>query len=332
MKLLIIGGTRFLGRALVDAAQARGHEITLFNRGKSNPELYPELEKLVGDRDDNLAVLNGRSWDAVIDTCGYVPRVVGKAAALLADAVEHYTFISTLSVYADPTIEGMDESAPLGAIEDEDTEQVTGETYGPLKVLCERAVDEAMGPERALHVRAGLLVGPHDLTDRFTYWPYRVARGGEVLAPSAPNKPVQFIDVRDIAAWTVEATEQRRHGPFNATGPDFTLTMGNVLRTCRDVSGSDATFTWVGDVFLEEQEVGAYQELPLWVPLSYGGFDTFCCRKAFDAGLRFRPLAETVRDTLAWQATRPSDHEWRGGLSPEREAELLQRWRERPAA
>lgn len=327
MKLLVIGGTRFLGRAIVNFALAAGHEVTLFNRGQSNPDLFDsEVEALVGDRDGGLAVLDGRSWDAVIDTCGYFPRLVRDSAEKLKDAVDHYTFISSLSVYSDNSQVGQDESSPVGTIEDETVEEITGETYGPLKVLCEQAASQVMGEKRALYVRAGLIVGPHDMSDRFTYWPARVARGGEVLAPDSPEKRVQFVDVRDLAAWTVRATEARLYGPYNATGPDGRLTMGQVLQTCRDVSGSDARFTWVSEPFLLENEVGPYVEMPLWVPTEYAGFDSFNCQKAIDAGLTFRPLRETVRDTLAWQATRPADYQWRGGLTPEREAALLEKW------
>ncbi|HEX6385218.1 MAG TPA: SDR family oxidoreductase [Anaerolineae bacterium] len=325
MKLLILGGTRFLGRALVEAAQSAGHEVTLFNRGQSNPDLFPGLEQLRGDRDGGLDALQGRRWDAVIDTCGYVPRVVRASAELLAGAVDHYTFISSLSVYADPTIVGMDESAPVGTLADETTEEITGETYGPLKVLCEKAATEAMNG-RALIVRSGLIVGRHDPTDRFSYWPYRVARGGEVLAPGQPDDPVQIIDVRDIAEWTLRATEARLAGPYNVTGPDYRLTMEDVLQTCREVSGSNAYFTWVSDAFLLEHDVAAYTEMPLWIPAEYPGFDRFDVSKALRDGLTFRPLEQTVHDTLDWLATRPADWQWRGGLTPEREAELLRAW------
>ncbi len=332
MKLLVIGGTRFLGRAIVNDALAAGHEVTLFNRGQSNPDLYSgQVETLIGDRDGGLGILDGRSFDAVIDTCGYVPRLVRDSAEKLKDAVEHYTFISTVSVYSDATAANQDESAPLGSMEDETIEEVTGETYGPLKVLCEKAADDVLGAERVLHVRAGLIVGPHDLSDRFTYWPARVARGGEVLAPDAPDRAVQFVDVRDLAAWTVKATEAKLHGPYNATGPDGRLTIGEMLHTCQEQSGSDAHFTWVNEAFLLENEVGAYVELPLWVPAEFAGMESFNCQKAIAAGLSFRSLAETVSDTLAWQATRPADYQWRGGLSPEREADLLQKWHHRAA-
>ena len=328
MKLLILGGTRFLGRALVEAAQAAGHEVTLINRGQRNPDLFPGVEQLRGDRDGGLDALRGRRWDTVVDTCGYVPRLVRASAELLADAVDHYTFISSLSVYADPAIVGMDENAPGGTLEDETTEEVTGETYGPLKVLCEQAATEAMDG-RALIVRSGLIVGPHDPTDRFTYWPYRVVQGGEVLAPGQQDDPVQIIDVRDIAEWTLRATEARLTGPYNVTGPDYRLEMGEVLQTCREVSGSDAHFTWVGDAFLLEHDVAAFTEMPLWVPAEYAGFNRVDVSKALGAGLTFRLLAQTVADTLAWQATRPADHQWRGGLTAEREAELLEAWRKR---
>jgi 2'-hydroxyisoflavone reductase len=329
MKLLIIGGTRFLGRTIVEAALSAGHELTLFNRGQSNAELYPGIETLIGDRDGGLDVLNGRKWDAVIDTCGYVPRLVHDSAAVLTNAVDHYTFISTISVYSDLNIVGMDESAPLGTIEDESVEEITGATYGPLKVLCEKAVAAVMGNGRSLHVRAGLIVGPYDLSDRFTYWPTRIAKGGDVLAPGNPDTPVQFIDVRDIAAWTVRATEQKLSGPYNVTGPDYTLTMKHILETCEQVSKNNAQITWVSDEFLQEREVGAYVEMPLWVPDEYAGFSTVNCQRAIETGLVCRPLVETVRDTLTWEATRPADYEWRGGLQPEREAELLAAWRKK---
>jgi 2'-hydroxyisoflavone reductase len=325
MQLLIIGGTRFLGRALVEAALAGRHEVTLFNRGQSNPDLFSDLEHLQGDRDGELAVLKGRRWDAVIDTCGYVPRIVRASAEMLATAVDHYTFISTISVYADFGIIGIDEYAPLGTMEDETIEEITGETYGPLKVLCEQAVDEAMGM-RSLHVRSGLIVGPHDPTDRFTYWPVRVARGGQMLAPGDPNQAVQFIDVRDIAKWTIRATEQRLTGPYNVTGPDYRLTMNELLETCQRVSQSDAHAIWVSEKFLQENEIAPFSQMPLWVPAGMAGLETVNCSKAIEKGLVVRPLTTTIRDTLTWQATRPTDHQWRAGLTPKRETELLDAW------
>ena len=189
MNLLILGGTVFLGRHLVEAALARGHAVTLFNRGQHNPDLFPEVERLRGDRDGDLQALEGRRWDAVVDTCGYVPRVVRASAEMLAPNVDHYTFISSISVYADTSKPGIDEQAPVGTLDDPTTEEVTGESYGPLKALCEQAAEAAM-PGRVLNIRPGLIVGPHDPTDRFTYWVRRVAEGGEVLAPGNPHAPV----------------------------------------------------------------------------------------------------------------------------------------------
>ncbi|UCC53868.1 MAG: NAD-dependent epimerase/dehydratase family protein [Anaerolineaceae bacterium] len=325
MKLLILGGTRFLGRAIVAAALARGHRVTLFNRGQSNPELYSELELLQGDRDGGLDVLRDRRWDAVIDTCGYVPRPVRDSAKLLADVVDHYTFISTISVYAEPVKPGTDEDSALAHIEDSSVEEVTAETYGPLKVLCEQAVDEEMNG-RALLVRAGLLVGPFDQSDRFTYWPYRVAHGGEVLAPGKPEAAIQFIDVRDIAQWTVKATENRVTGPFNVTGPAETLSMLRFLENCHTVSDSDASFTWVSESFLMVNDVAPFTELPLWVPEDDAGILQVNIGKALRAGLSFRPLSDTVRDTLDWSQSRPAGYKWLAGISLKREVELLKQW------
>jgi 2'-hydroxyisoflavone reductase len=331
MQLLIIGGTVFLGRHLVEAALARGHTVTLFNRGQHHPELFAEIEKLRGDRDGGLAVLRGRRWDAAIDTCGYVPRLVRASAEQLAAAVEHYTFVSSISVYADVSQVGIDEQAPVGTLEDATVEAVTGETYGPLKALCEQAAERAM-PGRVLNVRPGLIVGPHDPTGRFTYWPRRVARGGEVLAPDGPEHGVQIIDVRDLAEWTLDMIEARQTGVFNATGPEARLSFGALLDTCRAVSGGDARFTWVAERFLLDAGVTPWTELPLWVPYcepENAGFDAIDCSKAIASGLGFRPLAETVRDTLAWQATRPADETPRAGLAAEREAEVLAAWHAR---
>ncbi|MFZ0544031.1 MAG: NAD-dependent epimerase/dehydratase family protein, partial [Candidatus Promineifilaceae bacterium] len=242
MKLLILGGTVFLGRHIVDVALQRGHEVTLFNRGQHNADLYPDVEKLRGNRDGDLAALKGRTWDAVVDTCGYFPRIVRDSAELLADAVEHYTFISSISVYADNVRPGIDENYPVAQLEDESVEEVTGGTYGGLKALCEQAAESAM-PGRVLNVRSGLIVGPNDPTDRFTYWVCRVAQGGEVLAPVEPEVAVQVIDVRDQAQWILDMAEARQAGVYNVTGPDYTLTFGELFRTTQQVSSSDAALT-----------------------------------------------------------------------------------------
>ena len=326
MKILIIGGTRFVGRAITQAAFDAGHEVTLFNRGKSNTDLFPAAEKLVGDRDGGLDVLQGHKWDAVIDTSGYVPRLVRDSARLLADSVEHYTFISTIATYASFAEGGIDENSPQGSLEDETTEEVNGETYGPLKVLCEHAINEEMNG-RALNVRPALIVGPHEEDDLFTYWVDRVPKGGEVLVPGQANFPMQFIDARDLGKWVVKATEERLTGPYITTGPDYSLTMGKIMETIKEVGNSDATFTYVGDQFLLDKGLIVNDETPWWVPAAFKGYALFNNQKAIDAGLTFRPLAETVRDMHRWLQTRPADYEWRSGFSLEREKELLAEWK-----
>jgi 2'-hydroxyisoflavone reductase len=328
MKLLVLGGTVFLGRHIVDAALAHNDDVTLFNRGQHNASLYPDLEQLHGDRDGGLDALKGRTWDAVVDTCGYVPRLVGDSTRLLADAVDHYTFISSISVYKDFWATGIREEAAVGTLVDDTIEAVTGETYGPLKALCEQAAERAM-PGRVLCVRPGLIVGPHDPTDRFTYWPMRVARGGEVLAPPTPAAPVQFVDVRDLAQWVRQMAVQQKTGVYNATGPAERLTFGPFLEACTRTAGSDATFTWASALFLAEQQVTPWMHLPLWVPEAKQGMLQADIAKATAEGLTFRPLAETVYDTLVWAHSRPGNHEWRAGLSPAREAEVLAAWRHR---
>jgi 2'-hydroxyisoflavone reductase len=336
MKLLVLGGTKFLGRHVVEAALARGDEVTLFNRGQHNADIFPGVEKLRGDRDGGLDVLRGRRWDAVLDTSGYVPRMVRASVGLLADAAEYYVFVSSVSVYEDFSRPN-DEDAPTAKLDDETVEEVTGETYGALKALCERVVEEAM-PGRALNVRPGLIVGPYDPTGRFTYWPERIARGGEVLAPAPPGRQIQFVDARDLSEWMLRMAETRRPGVFNACGPDYVLTMGGLLRECVNVSRSDARITWVDEQFLLVSGVEAWSDLPLWVPESdekRRHFLSVRCDKAFAAGLTFRPLAETIRDTLAWQADGSPGLVVEGLAAPtqtiksEREAELLKAWNER---
>ena len=331
MNILIIGGTVFLGRHLVDAALARRHSVTLFNRGQHNPDLFPNVEKLRGNRDGDLDALKGRRWDAAIDTCGFIPRIVRASAELLANSVDHYAFISSISALSDLSQSDQDESAPVGKLKEGDSgEQVTEDSYGPLKALCEEAVEQAM-PNRALIIRPGLIVGPHDPTDRFTYWPHRIAQGGEVLAPGDPNRPVQIIDARDLAEWNIRLIEAKTTGVFNATGPDYALTMGQVLEESKRVSGSDAHFTWIDEQFLLDSNVGSWIEMPLWIPEKENAPGLFAinCRKAMAAGLTFRPLADSIRDTLSWDATRPANVERRAGMKPEREAELLQTWQSR---
>jgi 2'-hydroxyisoflavone reductase len=323
MDILILGGTMFVGRHIAETALRGGHSVSLFNRGKTGPGLFPEAEHLTGDRDGGLEALRGRRWDAVIDVNGYLPRLVRDSASLLAGAAGLYAYISTISVFADFGKIGMDESSPVGRLEDESTEEITGEAYGPLKALCESVVEEVF-PARALVIRPGLVAGPYDPTDRFTYWVWRLARGGEVLAPESPSTAVQLIDARDLAAWTLRQVESGGTGVFNATGPDYPLTFGAMLEACRVVAEVDASLTWVGPEFLQEQGVEGWSDLPLWLPgEEYAGLHHIDCGKAIASGLAFRPIAETAADTLAWARTRPADHHWRAGLRPEREAELL---------
>jgi 2'-hydroxyisoflavone reductase len=337
MRLLVLGGTKFLGRAAVDAALARGHEVTLFNRGETNPGLFPEAEKLRGDRDGDLRALEGRRWDSVIDPSGFVPRVVRASAELLAaGGVEHYVFVSSISAYSELPRD-YDESTPLAELEDPASEEVMRD-YGALKVACERVVEEAFRGRSAV-IRAGLIVGPHDPTDRFTYWPVRLARGGEVLAPAPPDQPWQFVDARDLGTWLVHACEERVTGPFNATGPAGGTTAAEVLEACRVAAGSDATLTWVDEGFLREQDVGEWMELPLWV--APGGDDshvhTADIRRALEAGLETRPVDETVRETLSWASSREGPGTGTAamgttegvGLDPEKERRLLAEWRAR---
>ena len=324
MRILIIGGTRFLGRHLVESALAHSHDVTLFNRGKSNPGLFPQLETILGDREKDVDKLAGRIWDAVIDVAGYFPRIVRLSADVLKENVARYVFISTISVYDNFKKVGINELDPVGKIADETVEEITGETYGPLKALCEQVVQDIYG-ERALIVRPGLIVGPHDPTDRFTYWPVRVARGGDVLAPQKPEAAIQVIDVRDLSDFIIKLIQDAASGVYNATGPDYELSIGKLLEVSKQVSNSNADFKWASVDVLNQNKVEAWSDMPTWVPDDEEGvgFSRIDISKAIGTGLRFRPLEETVRDTLAWAQTRPADHEWRAGLTAEREAQVL---------
>ena len=317
MRLLVLGGTRFLGRALVEAALERGHEPTLFNRGRTNPGLFPGVEKIHGDRAVDLSPLDGGEWDAVLDVATFLPRAVRRSVEALQSCVGRYVYVSSISAYADlstPAVEG----APLAELDDRDAEDV--EHYGALKAACEGIVAEAFG-DRSLVVRPGLIVGPHDPTDRFTYWPRRVAEGGSVLAPAPPDQPVQFIDVRDLADWIVAATEDDLDGVYNATGD--AVTFEQLLEECRRVSG-DAEIVWVPSERLVAAGVGEWMELPLWIVApEYAAMHGTDVTKAKRAGLRFRPLRETIADTLAWDAVRETPRAEGVGLAPERERELL---------
>ncbi len=325
MKLLVMGGTGFVGRAFVEEAAARGHEVTLFNRGQKNPELFAHLEQIHGDRGVDVSGLDGREWDAVFDSSGYVPRVVDMSAQRLKNSVQSYLFISTISVYRHSLIPNQDESGELAATEGLTTQDVTGESYGSLKVLCEERVRHAFG-NRALIVRPGWVVGPHDTTDRFTHWPLRMARGGDVLVPDVKDQPLQFIDARDLGEWCLGLLERRVTGTFNATGPETPYSLEQVLTAC--AVGTDAKLIWADPDFLVKNDVQPSRDFPF--VLGYDGASYGMTQidnsKAKKAGLKFRPLAESIKDTLAWAQTLPADHKWPVGLPADREAELLKAW------
>jgi 2'-hydroxyisoflavone reductase len=323
VKVLVLGGSLFLGRHLVEAALDRGHEVTLFNRGRTNPELYPDVEHLRGDRDaGDLQALRNRSWDAAVDTSARVPRWVRDSTELLAERVDHYTFVSSGSVYAETRSAGTVESAPVLHLEDDGVEEITSaEVYGGLKVLCEREAERGL-PGRVLVVRAGLIVGPYDPTGRFTYWVHRIARGGDFLVPEPRDQPVQFVHGRDLADWILSLAEQRGAGVFNATGPAEPLTMEKLVEAIQEETGSDAKPIWVDEASLVERGVEAWSDLPLWLAPDMNpdtaGFLAVDISRALAAGLRFRPLAETIRDTLEQAETSPQ-----AGLDPDRERQLL---------
>ena len=319
MRILVLGGTQFLGRHTVDAALARGHDVTLFNRGRTRPDLFPTVEKLRGDRDGDLAALAGRNFDAVVDTSGYVPRVVCETIDALGD-VGHYTFVSSISVYADlSSPPGPD--APVAEL-DEPTENWE-EAYGALKADCEDVVRDAY--PGAFIPRPGLIVGPWDKTGRFTYWPQRLADGGRVLVPLPRDAAAQVIDARDLAAWIVRAAEQGTSGTYDAV--DRPTTREHLVETCRRVAGASAELVWVEPAFLLEHEVGEWMELPLWIAdPAYAGMLSVDPAKAFAAGLETRPLEETARDTLAWVRSGDAPADPPAGLAREKEQVLLDSW------
>jgi 2'-hydroxyisoflavone reductase len=319
MHILVLGGTQFLGRHAVDAALARGHEVTMFNRGQTRPELFPDARKLRGDRDGNLDAVRGRAFDAVVDTSGYVPRIVRETIDALGD-VGHYTFVSSISVYADVSTPPT-ESSPVAELE-EPTEEWR-EAYGELKADCEDVVRERF--PGAFIPRPGLIVGPWDPTGRFTYWPERFADGGRVLAPAPPEADAQVIDVRDLADWIVRAAERGLAGTFNAV--DRAVPRSTLVETCARVAGVDSEVVWVDGAFLAEHEVGEWMELPLWLnDPAYAGMLSVDPSPAFAAGLEPRPLEETVRDTLAWIAAGDAPAETPAGLDRAKEQVVLDAW------
>jgi 2'-hydroxyisoflavone reductase len=334
MKVLILGGTGFLGPHFVRAARARGHELTLFNRGKTNPHLFPELEKLRGERDGGLdsiaaAIDSGRRWDAVVDTSGYVPRIVRDSAQLLSKAADHYLFVSSISVYADTSEIGLTEAAPVGVLDDPTIEEISGESYGPLKALCEQEAEKAF-PGRASRVRPGLIVGPGDPTDRFTYWPVRAARGGRMIAPGSPGDPIQFIDARDLSDWMVGCLENGHHGTYNLTSPAGLYSIGKLIDACQIAIEGDVQPVWIPADFLEEHEVQPWQHMTVWVPPTgeYAGFGMVSVERAVASGLRTRKLESVLKETLQWWKEQPEERraEPKAGLAAKREAEVLAAW------
>jgi len=332
LRILILGGTGFIGPHQVRYAQERGHTVTLFNRGKTNPGLFPNVEKLQGDRAvGDYKALKGRDWDVVIDNPTTFPRWVREAGAALKGHAKQYVFISTISVYAANDTPDADETAAVGTTDTPDSEDRTkfGQLYGPLKALSEKEAEKAF-PGRATVIRPGLIVGPGDLSDRFTYWPARLARGGEVLAPGNPTDAVQIIDARDLAEFTVRVCENNTTGVYNCTGPQSPLTMAEMLGGIRAVTSTDAHLTWVDAPFLEAQQVRPWADMPVWVPpdADSKGFARRSIRRALDKGLTFRPLAVTAKDTLDFYNAEPEERKakLRAGLDPAREKEVLAAW------
>lgn len=342
MRILVLGGSRFLGKTFIETALEQNHEITIFNRGTNNVHLK-DVEILTGDRNGDLHNLKGRRWDAVLDTSGLAPFTVRNTTQLLKDSVEQYTFISSISVYKDWVPDHITEDYPIQQLSIEKADQLTiGKTnipmehYGAFKALSELEAEKNM-PGRVLNIRAGQLVGPYDYTDRLPYWVDRVASGGTILAPGNPNRNVQLIDNVDLSKWILSMMEQRKAGTFNSTGPHYSLTMAQLLESCKQVMNSDAVFEWVDEGFLQENKVAPWVELPLWIPESYPlnegdqpwkGTFTISIEKAVSSGLTFRPLEETLKDVYNWLVQRnETTFEWKAGMTNDRERELLNKWR-----
>jgi len=336
LRILVLGGTAFLGPAEVEYALARGHTVTLFNRGRTNPHLFPEVEKLQGDRAvPDYSALDGREWDAVIDNSANVASWVQDASAVLKDRVGRYLFVSSISAHTDNSIIGQTEDGPVFTREDYDEVIASGagmnEAFGPNKAQAERDTFAAF-EDRGIVVRPGLIVGPGDRSHRFTYWPVRIDRGGEVLAPGDGTDFAQIVDVRDLGSFLVKLVEDEATGTFLATGPEAPLTLAGMLYGIRAITSANVTFTWVDADFLRENEVGGWMEMPVWVYPSEEtrGFSAYDCSKAIAAGLFFRPLADTARDTLDWWKALPEDQQaMRTGIDPEKEARILAAWHAR---
>jgi 2'-hydroxyisoflavone reductase len=327
LRVLIFGGTGFIGPHFVRVLRESGHKLTLFNRGKRNPGLFPDIETLIGDRNGKIDALKGRDWDVVIDDSGYFPAQVRASAELLRDRVHHYIYVSSISAYADLTPPGIDEDYRLAPLKDPDAKQITEENYGGLKAACEQIVEQTYGKRQAV-IRPSYIVGPGDTTDRFTYWPVRAARGGEMLAPGAPRDPIQFIDVRDLADFMRLAVERRIAGRYNLCNPPGAVTIGDVLETSKRLANAGTTFVWADAAFLQKNKLLESGEIPIWSPATgeFAGAALVSSARAVAQGLRFRNLETTVRDTLSWHEQRPpaQKEKLRAGLTAERETALLQ--------
>lgn len=328
LKVLILGGTHFLGRHFVEQALSLGFEVTIFNRGKSNKKLFPEVEKLVGDRKKgDLDSLKGRKWDCVIDTIGYMKnldKVVEESTQLLKNQVEHYTFISSIEAYSEVK-PNFDESTPTRF----NMKKTLATRYGVNKALAENT-NTSVFRSKALNVRAGLIVGKYDKTNRFSYWVKRVEKGGEILAPVGPDYPIQIIDASDIAKWVYMMVNQGKGGDYNVTGPDYKLTIGQIFDECKEVIGSNAEFTWVSNDFLLKNKIGQWRELPFWSSNEQLLYMVNSCNveKAIKARLEFRPLKDTIVDILEWEKIAPEKYNYKfaGGLNPKKEQKLLEKW------
>lgn len=326
LKILILGGTTFLGPHLVQELQQHGHEVTIFTRGNQSSK-FSNVEELQGDRDGDLKALENRNWDAIIDTSGHLPRLVRESSKLLANSTDHYTFISTIGVYQDFYKQQIDENYPVAKLENENIEEITEKNYGALKAACEEVV-QSYFPNRCLIIRPGLIAGPLDPTGRFAYWPTRVKKGGEILAPGSPNQLLQVIDVRDLAKWIVTMVEQQATGIYNLTGPAKPMNFKQLLKECQDVTCSNATLTWVDEDFLIEHQIQDWVEIPLW--LSYKrnmpGFLNVSIEKALKAGLTLRPISETIKAVLDEDNGKIDKNQ--SGLNAEKERMLLNEWKE----
>ena len=329
LRILVLGGTGFIGPHMVSEALRRGHDVTLFNRGRTNNKIFPDLVTLRGDRNNDLDALKGHSWDVVIDNSGYVPRHVEDSAKLLASAASHYIYVSTISAYANLE-EPTDEDAPLATIADESVEEVTGGSYGPLKALCEKRAASEFGEDRLTILRPTYICGPGDRTDRFTYWPVRTLAGGDMLWPGTPDDKIQIIDVRDLANFTIDTCEKRILGTYNTVTPAGSFSMGDLLNDSLAVTAAEMQPKWVDYDFIQSQETGDGNPFPIWSPPlpEYAGAAYVSGERAVAKGLRNRPTRETARDTVTWWRTLPEERtaKMRAGLSPEDETKFLQDW------